>query len=200
MTQLTFDPARTAVLCMDYQNGILSRFAQDQELLPRAASVLKHARTAGLPVIYVQVGFRPNFPEIGTRNALLNTLRNSPQFQQLFTGTGSAIHSAVAPEEKDIVITKHRISAFAGTDLEMILRAKEIDTLILFGIATSGVVLSTLRHAADADYRILVLKDCCGDADPEVHACLMDKVFPRQAAIVSSADFLNASAAPKPSF
>ncbi len=190
-SQLTYDPARTAVLCMDYQNGILSRLAQPDDALLRAASVLKHAREAGLPVIYIQVGFRPNFPEIGTRNASLNAMRSLPHFQQLFTGTGNAIHSAVAPEENDIVIIKHRISAFAGTDLEMILRAKEIDTLILFGIATSGVVLSTVRHAADADYRLIVLKDCCGDADPEVHACLIEKVFPRQATMISAADFLN---------
>jgi nicotinamidase-related amidase len=89
-----------------------------------------------------------------------------------------AIHAAVAPEGDDIVITKHRVGAFPGTDLEMILRANDIDTLILFGIATSGVVLSTLRHAADTDYRLIVIKDCCADSDAEVHACLVDKVFP----------------------
>jgi nicotinamidase-related amidase len=75
----------------------------------------------------------------------------------------------------------------------MILRAKDIETLILFGISTSGVVLSTLRHAADADYRLIVIKDCCADQDAEVHACLIDKVFPRQATIVSAAEFLEAT-------
>lgn len=60
------------------------------------------------------------------------------------------------------------------------------------GIATSGVVLSTLRHAADADYRIVVVRDCCADADPEVHACLLDKVFPRQAMVVSAAELKEA--------
>jgi nicotinamidase-related amidase len=192
-SQPTVDPARTAVLCMDYQAGIVSRYVRDQDLLPRVASVLKHARASRLPIIYIQVGFRPNFPEISPRNAAFNALKGTPQFEQLFLGPGSAIHSAIAPEDNDIVITKHRTSAFAGTDLEMILRAKDIDTLILFGLATSGVVLSTIRHAADADYRLIVIKDCCGDADPEVHACLMDKVFPRQATIVSASDFLSAS-------
>jgi len=52
----------------------------------------------------------------------------------------------------------------------MILRAKEIDTLVLFGIATSGVVLSTLLDASDADYRLIVVKDCCLDNDADVHA------------------------------
>ena len=82
------------------------------------------------------------------------------------------------------------VSAFAGTDLDMILRAKDIDTLILFGIATSGVVQSTVLHAADADYRLVVIKDCCADLDTEVHACLVDKIFPRQATVLSATEFL----------
>jgi nicotinamidase-related amidase len=92
----------------------------------------------------------------------------------------------------EIVVIKHRVGAFFATDLDMILRANEIDTLVLCGIATSGVVLSTLRHAADADYRIVVLRDCCSDADPEVHACPLNKVFPRQATVVASGSFLAA--------
>jgi nicotinamidase-related amidase len=189
-TELSFDRARTAVLGMDYQTGIVSNYIKDQELLPRAASVLQQARSSGLPVIYIQVGFRPNFPEISPRNAAFSAVRNSAERQQLFVGPGREIHPSVAPEADDIIVTKHRVSAFAGTDLDMILRAKDIDTLILFGISTSGVVLSTLRHAADADYRLIVIKDCCADLDVEVHACLMDKVYPRQASVVSAKELL----------
>jgi nicotinamidase-related amidase len=176
---------------MDYQNGIVANI-KDQEILPRAANVLKQARAAGLPVIYIQVGFRPNFPEVSPRNAAMGAIKSSPERQKMFTGSGQAIHESVAPEAHDIVVTKHRYSAFAGTDLAMILRAKDIDTLILFGFSTSGVVLSTVRHAADADHRIIVIKDCCADHDPEVHVCLMDKVFPRQATVVSTDEFLAA--------
>lgn len=191
-TQLSLDPARSAVLSMDYQTGIVSAYIKDQDLLPSSASVLKQARSSGMTVIHVQVGFRPKFPEINPRNALLNAIKNSPQHQQLFTGPASAIHASVAPEGDDIVVTKHRVGAFTGTDLDMILRARDIETLILFGIATSGVVLSTVRHAADADYRLIVIKDCCADLDAEVHACLVDKVFPRQAAVVSAGELLEA--------
>jgi nicotinamidase-related amidase len=191
-SQLTLDPTRTAVLCMDYQTGIVSNYIKDEHLLPHAASVLKQARSAGMPVIYVQVCFRPNFPEISPRNAAFSAIKTSPQYQQMLSGPGREIHSSVAPEADDIIVTKHRVGAFAGTDLDMILRAKDIDTLILFGISTSGVVLSTLRHAADTDYRLIVIKDCCADLDPEVHACLMDKVFPRQASVAVAAEFLDA--------
>lgn len=190
--QPNFNLAHSALLCMDYQTGIIANI-KDQELLPRAANVLQQARGAGLPVIYVQVGFRPNFPEISPRNAAFSAIKTSPHYLQLFAGPGRDIHSGVAPEADDMVVTKHRVSAFAGTDLEMILRAKDIDTLILFGISTSGVVLSTIRHAADADYRLIVIKDCCADTDAEVHACLVDKVFPRQATVISAAEFLEAT-------
>lgn len=191
---LSFDPARSAILSMDYQSAIVSIYAgsQQEELLSRTASVLAQARSFGMTIIHVQVGFRPNLPEISPRNLLLRAIKDSPKHQQLFQGEAGAIHSAVAPEGDDIAITKHRVSAFTGTDLEMILRAKEIDTLIMFGIATSGVVLSTLLQAADADYRLLVIKDCCADLDQELHACLTEKLFVRQATVVTAQEFLDA--------
>ncbi|HEY8745038.1 MAG TPA: isochorismatase family protein, partial [Chloroflexota bacterium] len=78
-----------------------------------------------------------------------------------------------------------RVSAFAGSDLDLILRAGTIDTMVLCGIATSGVVLSTLRQAADLDYRLVVLADGCLDSDAEVHRVLMEKIFPRQADVLT---------------
>jgi len=193
-SHLSFDPIHSAVLSMDCQSAIVSIYAgdQQQELLSLAASVLAQARGCGMTVIHVQVGFRPNLPEISPRNLLLSPIKNSPKHQQLFQGAAGAIHSAVAPEGDEIVIIKHRVSAFAGTDLEMILRAKEVDTLIMFGIATSGVVLSTLLEAADADYRLFVIKDCCADLDQQLHSCLIDKLFVRQAGVITASEFVEA--------
>jgi isochorismate hydrolase len=74
-------------------------------------------------------------------------------------------------------VVKHRISPFVGTDLETLLRANGIDTLVLAGVHTSGVVLSTVRHAGDLDYRLVVVRDCCADPDGEVHAMLLDIVI-----------------------
>jgi nicotinamidase-related amidase len=115
----------------------------------------------------VVVGFRPGYPEVSDRNATFNGLKASGVFA---AGAENAkIHPAVTPLAEEIVVTKHRVSAFAGTDLDLMLRANGIETLILTGVATSGVVLSTLRHAADADYRLLVVGDCCSDGDEEAH-------------------------------
>ena len=85
----------------------------------------------------------------------------------------------------EITVVKRRVSAFTGSDLEVVLRGQDIKHIILTGIATSGVVLSTIREASDKDYRITVLADACADGDEEVHRVLTTKVFPRQADVLS---------------
>jgi len=189
--EFSLNPARTAVLSMDVQTAIVSIYVKDEvAFLARTAAVLDRARSLEMRVIHVRVGFRPNLPEIGQRNPLFASIKNSPKHRQIFEGAAGEIHPAVAPEGNDVVVVKHRVSAFTGTDLDLILRANELDTLVLFGIATSGVVLSTFLHAFDADYRLAVIKDCCADLDAETHGCLVDKLFPRYGTVLSSAEFL----------
>ena len=189
------DPAHTAVLSMDCQAGIVSIYTREGKaaFLVRVASVLNHARATGMTIIHIQVGFRPGLPEISSRNALFGAVKSSEQHQRLFREPLGAIPDAIAPQGNDIVITKHRISAFAGTDLDMILRANDIDTLVLYGISTSGVVLSTLIEAADADYRLAVIADCCADLDSALHDCLIQRFFPARGSVLSSEGFIGAS-------
>jgi nicotinamidase-related amidase len=187
----TLDRSRSAVLVMDFQSTIVEMMGPAATaVLDRAAAVVNAARAGGLPVVYVVVGFRRGYPEMSTRNASFERIVQSGRF---VTDTpGSDVHSALTPEPADVVIVKHRVSAFAGTDLDMILRAKSIDTLILLGISTSGVVLSTVRHAADADYQLIVVSDGCIDPDAEVHRVLIEKVLARQATLMSSAEVVEA--------
>ena len=188
---LTIDPKTSALLVMDYQTMIVGNYAGDPNtLLDRMAGVIAAARKAKMMVLYVVVGFRKGHPEVSPRNAIFAPLKQAGVFGP--GAPGSEIHAAVAPQEGDVVVTKHRVGAFLGTDLDMTLRANGIETMILAGIATSGVVLSTLRHAADADYRIVVVSDCCGDRDEEVHRVLMEKVFPRQATVATAEQVLAA--------
>jgi nicotinamidase-related amidase len=177
----------TALLVMDVQRGIVDRFADDEGYLPRLAAAVEAARGAGIGVIYVIVGFRAGYPEVSERNKSFAAIAGTSRFGD--GDPGSAIHPAVAPASGDVIVTKRRVSAFTGSDLEVVLRAGDIDSLVLSGIATSGVVLSTLRQAADLDYRLTVLADGCLDADPEVHRVLTGKVFPRQADVMSIADW-----------
>jgi nicotinamidase-related amidase len=186
---------RTAVLIMDYENDIVAMLPESAQtsLLEKAGTILKASRQAHMPVIYVVVRFRDGYPEVNPQNKLFSGLKDSGRLRE---GTpGAEIHAKVAPQSGDIIVTKRRVGAFSTTDLETILRSKNIDTIVLFGISTSGVVLSTVRWAADMDYKLAVISDACADSDAEVHRVLMDKVFPRQAAVVNTQEFLFAAGA-----
>jgi len=177
------DRPTSALLVMDMQNGIVERFGD--AVLEPAARAIAAARGAGVTVVYVRVAFRAGHPEVSPRNRTFAALRDAGALGQ--DDAATAVHPALAPQAGDVVVVKRRVSAFAGSDLDVVLRAGGIDTLALCGIATSGVVLSTLRQAADLDYRLTVLRDACADGDDEVHRVLLDKVFPRQAEVVDVA-------------
>ena len=184
----------TALLIMDVQQGIVDRFAgHDGGYLDRLAAAIAAARAADVLVGYVTVGFRPGYPEVSDRNKSFSAVAGTGRFTD--GDPGRDIPAAIAPgagamaAPGEAVVTKRRVSAFAGSDLDVLLRARRIEHLVLAGIATSGVVLSTLRQAADLDYRLTVLADGCLDADPEVHQVLLGKVFPRQAEVTTIADW-----------
>jgi nicotinamidase-related amidase len=189
-TSLTVDRDSIAILCMDYQRDIVGAYPEtrQREILRQAGGVLTAARQAQISVVYVVVRFRDGYPEVSPRNKLFQSLKSAGRLRE---GTpGAEIHPDVAPQPGEVIVTKRRVGAFSTTDLESVLKAKGITHLVLMGIATSGVVLSTVRWAADADYELTVLADCCADADDEVHRVLTQKVFPRQATVVSSEEFL----------
>ena len=181
--------SHTALLVMDMQVGIVTRFAQNSDILTRVNTAISAARAASIPVIYVAVGFRPGYPEVSPRNKSFSAIKQQQSTLSASLAT-MEIHPDIAPQPTDIVVTKRRVSAFSGSDLEIVLRAQDISHLVLCGIATSGVVLSTLREAADKDYQLTVLADCCVDADEEVHRVLLSKVFPRQAEVVQAGDWI----------
>ena len=184
------DPRSAALLVMDYQVDTLTKFmtaAQSADAIACVPDLIATARDAGMMVIHVVVAFRPGHPEVSPRNPLFSAPKANGM---LVAGSeGAAIHPAAAAREGEPIVVKHRISPFVGADLEMLLRANGIDTLVLAGVHTSGVVLSTLRQAADLDYGLTVLSDACADRDDEVHRVLTEKVFPRQAQVLTVAEW-----------
>lgn len=183
----------TVLLAMDLQTAIVERSARP-DVLDAARRAVDAAREAGIPVFFVRVAFRPGGPEVSARNRAFSTLTG--QAGDAFTEghPASQVHPALEPRAEEPVITKRRTSAFTGSDLDVLLRAAGAEHLVLTGIATSGVVLSTVRQAADLDYRITVLADACADADPEVHRVLTEKIFPRQATVTTTDDWIRALA------
>jgi nicotinamidase-related amidase len=179
----------TALLIMDMQPATMGMLGEQAPALAETnKQAIAAARKASIPVIYVVVGFRKGFPEISdsTQNLSFSQLKKAG-YPGLEDPTVDASLGALPGE---MVVTKRRVSAFAGSDLEVILRGLRIDHIVLTGIATSGVVLSTLREASDKDYRISVLSDACADRDDEVHNVLIGKVFPRQAEVLTTAQWV----------
>ncbi|CAK6501142.1 Isochorismatase family protein YecD (plasmid) [Pantoea sp. Nvir] len=179
----------TALLVMDFQAIILNNFLPHKsagDVIRNTASLISTARAAAVPVIYVSVGFRKSYPEVSQNNTIFSSIKENGIF--MADNESTAIHADVAPAENEPVIVKRRVGAFSFTELDMILRAQGIETLILTGVTTSGVVLSTVGQAFDLDYRLIVVRDCCADPDDETNVFLLEKIIPQHAFVTSSSE------------
>jgi nicotinamidase-related amidase len=194
MTEIDLDREHTALLIADFYEAMMTTIphAVDRDVVGRTVELQRAARDAGVMVCYCATVFRPGYPEIGSRNKTFGQRKVSGQ-PAVFDPM-AVIHPSVAPAEGEVVVGKHRVNALYGTGLDVALRANDINTLIILGYATSGVVLSTVRYASDLDYNLYVVEDCCSDSDPEVHDFLTERIFPRQAEVVQSADVIAALA------
>jgi nicotinamidase-related amidase len=179
---MKMDLKKTALLTLDVQQGIFGFVPAAEAIVPNAAKAVDFARKKQFLIIHVGLGFAPGHPELPGTESRWKRLQENNLF---VIGTPSAgFHSAVARPE-DLVVYKQRVGAFSENQLHLILRSRGIENLVLFGISTSGITLSTVRRAADLDYRCVVLQDACFDPDPEVHRVLIEKVFPAQANVLS---------------
>ena len=183
---VTIDPARTALLVMDYQNGLFDRIDGGDALLAEARDAIARVRAAGGTIGYVRVGFADGEAPSGTMGARIGREAAATMFHA--DAPATQIHSAIAPQDGDIVVRKTRVGPFGTTDLDQQLRARGIDTLLLAGISTSGVLLSAVRDAHDRDYRLLVVSDLSADPEPDVHAFLMERIFPRMGEVITAGE------------
>src|SRR5690606_7935751 len=122
-------------------------------------------------VYFAKIHFSPGYPEVSPRH------KNGQGMKQL----GLFVHDQVSPElgrrAEEPVVMAHWASVFFGTDLMPRLSARGVDTLVMVGIASTGVVLSSVAHASDADFRLFTVKDRCYDPDPVVHDHLFSTAF-----------------------
>jgi len=177
----------TALLVMDYQAAIVARVPEADELLERTRAAIDLVRDWGGQVGYVRVAFEDEDFDFPESSRMGMSVRDSGRAFHADSPT-TAIDERVAPAAGDVVVRKTRVGAFSTTDLHDQLQDLGVDTLVLAGISTSGVVLSTVIEAHDLDYRVFVLADGCADTDPEVHAFLLEKIFFRRAAVITLAE------------
>ncbi|MFF1632404.1 cysteine hydrolase family protein [Leifsonia sp. NPDC058248] len=187
------NPATTALLLMDLQPSIVAMHPDSDAFLAALARVREAARAAGLTIGYVRVALtEEDAARVSPNNLSFFSAAETGRLSDADPAT--QVDPRIRPADGEIVVRKSRVGAFSTTDLREQLAARGIDTIVLTGIATSGVVLSTVRDAADRDFRVIVLSDGVFDRDPEVHRVLTEKLFPRQAEVVTMDEFVTALA------
>ncbi len=169
------DPATTALVVVDVQNdfchphGACAAAGHDVtaavEMVPRLQRLIAAAKAAGVRIVYIQT----------THDASTDSpawlARNGDQVrpQNCLTGSWGAEFYLVEPDADDVVVVKHRYSAFAGTNLDLVLRTAGVSALLLAGVATNICVESTLRDGLFADYHVTLVEDCCAAFSQEAH-------------------------------
>jgi nicotinamidase-related amidase len=186
------DPNTTAVLTLDIQQGLLDLAPEAHAVLPAAAMVTRYGREHGMLILHVGLGYEPGYPEIPAHSPLWGKLKELGLFVK---GSPSTQIPSTLREPSDTVVYKQQVSGFTDTPLDMILRSQGIKTLTLMGISTSHIVLSTMRSAIEKDYACVVIRDGCYDDEQDVHDVLFDKVFPREATVMTAEKFTQGSTA-----
>ncbi len=174
--------AKAALILIDLINEIIDekgKFAGhgypaqvgQRGLLAKANTAIAKARSKGVEVIFVRVGFSAGYGDCPEFSPLFGAAK---QYQALQLGTwATEIHPALQRHDDDLVVTKPRVSALYGTPLEAILRAKGIDTVMIGGVATDMAVQTTARDAHDRDYKVVVLEDLCAASTDEEHQAVI---------------------------
>ncbi|KAB0593888.1 cysteine hydrolase [Cupriavidus gilardii] len=178
-------PAKTALLVMHYQTDILKLFPSvAPTLLANTRRLCDAARDKGVSVYFAKFHFSPGYPEVSPMN------KNGQGVKQLGLFVEDQISPELGRQADEPIIIAHRASVFFGTDLQVRLSAQGIDTLIMVGIASTGVMLSSVAYASDADFRLFTVKDCCYDPDQVVHDHLFATAFESRTTVLTLADAL----------
>jgi ureidoacrylate peracid hydrolase len=195
------EPARTALLLFDFLEGHVNRDEESRAryapVVANAAALLRAARDAGASVAYANADHRADRATsartIRDADNRLRPLAPGEFDAPLITGgtPEARVVGALAPRAQDLVVPKHRWSAFLGTYLDLALRAKRIDTLILAGGSTDVGIAATAFAARDLDYNLVVASDACTSPERDNHEQLMRRVFPRMSRVRTTAQIVS---------
>jgi len=174
MPATTLDP-KSALVLIDLQKGIMAlpTVHPSSTVVANAAALATAFRSAGLPVVLVNVAFSPDGADrLRTRtDAPAPSLPYNPDFSELVP--------ELMPQPSDLRITKRQWNAFYGTELDLQLRRRGVTGIVLGGISTSIGVDSTARAAYERSYNVTLASDAMTDRDPSAHECSVTKIFPR---------------------
>ena len=169
---------KTALIILDLINEMIDEkgklagkgyatFIKQHDVIKKTNEAIAKARQKDIPIIFVRLGFSPDYRECPLSSPLFGVAK---KFNALQIGTwATEIHERINKADSDFLILKHRVSAFYSTALESILRNLKVETILLGGVATDLAVQSTAREGHDRDYRVIVLEDLCGASSQEDH-------------------------------
>lgn len=189
---MQFDTTTSALIAMDFQSTIQGTLPDAGTVTRQAAAAIAATRAAGARTGFVRVAFTRDELSAFPPHSAMGQRMNAIADKVLADAPMTQVDPQLEPRESDISVRKRRVGPFSTTDLDAQLRAAGIDTLILAGIHTSGCVLSAVREAFDLDYRVVVLADACADPDPAMHDFLVEKLLPKQATVMTVADYIAA--------
>ena len=200
MAAFPANPSASALLVLHYQNGLVRHegvFAfsgtpaqiEKHGTLAKTAAVLAASRKAGIPVFYVNIEYRPGFPEL--RKPTYPLIESIQERNAFLRGSwDAALPEEIEPGPDDVVVVNFDSSSFSGTDLDRMLRARDIRRLVLAGIATNWIVEGTTRQGAELGYDVTVLEDCCQAFSDELHEFAIKNTLPYFATIGNSTEFI----------
>ncbi|MBF4163281.1 cysteine hydrolase family protein [Nocardioides acrostichi] len=189
-TPEALEAQQTALLVMDYQPSILGGLSDADELVGRCAETVASARAAGIHVAFVRVAFKESdldgFPSHSAMGARIKSAGPAMHADAPTT----QVRAELGATDEDVAVRKVRVGSFSTTDLDTRLANKGVTRVLLAGVHTSGVVLTTVREAHDLDYEVVVLSDLCGDPDQSVHDFLVEQIFPKQGTVMTAREAL----------
>ena len=189
---LMLDPRRCAFLAMDFQNDILAVTPQYREkhLLETVTRVLDTARHTSATIVYITVSFRDDYADAPAHSPLFQAEKTRGVMK--VGSPGAAICQELTPQTGDLVINKHGIDPFNSTHLANVLRARDVETLVLMGVWTNYVVEATARTGADSGYRIIVVTDGCASDTEDHHQFFITQILPMLGTAATASDVIAA--------
>ncbi|MGJ7499367.1 cysteine hydrolase [Variovorax sp. ZT5P49] len=188
----SIDIQQSVLLIMDYQPAVLGFIPDPGPLFAKVMPVQRLMRSRGGTVGFVRVAFDAADLEDFPAHSAMGVRVKAAGHNMHIDSPSTAVYAELGSMPGDIFVRKTRVGAFSTTDLDAQLRRAGIETVVLAGAHTSGVVLTTVREAHDLDYRVIVLSDACADPDVRVNEFLLKEVFPRQAVVTTAAEFCEA--------
>jgi nicotinamidase-related amidase len=198
MLKTKIDVKKTALLVIDMQNDLIkateepfnavTKMVESKGVIGNTTKVITAARQSGMPIIFIgHVHRKDNADVFPTITDLMLQGLVPPLKAAMVEGTpGAYFVDELKPLPGDHITWKRRSNAFYNSDLELMLRRRGIDTVIITGVVTNGCVANTVRGAQERDLHVIVLSDCCAAMMPEDDEYFNKNVFPRAGRVRTS--------------